>query len=157
MKAESFLGEDSGSVWGGFVMAWSRLFVGDPDEIPTDSGSCFTSDLCKKSCASHPISLRHINTESHNSLGEGATYNKTIIKVFHKLRLDSTTVPRALLLQLAVYAANIAVNAHGHITMLPVYGMIPRIPGVNGNDAIPQDEQFKVLVSARKEYARNVA
>lgn len=32
MQAASFLsGEDLRSVWGVFVMAWFRLFVGDPD------------------------------------------------------------------------------------------------------------------------------
>lgn len=70
----SFL-EDSETVWGSLVMCWSRLHVGDPERIPTDSGSCFTSTYFENACKSHSITLSHTNVQSHHSFSEGETYH----------------------------------------------------------------------------------
>lgn len=57
-------GEDSVSVWAAFCMCWSRLYVGDPEEILTDAGSCFTSPFFEQTYKEHEISLKHTNVES---------------------------------------------------------------------------------------------
>lgn len=138
-----------------FLMAWSRLYRGDPAEILTDSVSCFTSDLFKQACANNEITLRHTNTESHNSLGEGEICHKTIRKKIPKLRMDFPTVPKSCYNSRSM-SPTYSVNAHGLNSMLLVFGMVPKIPSVNGTRAISQDEWLRLLLSAWEEYAQNI-
>lgn len=158
LQAASFLsGEDSASVWNAFVRCWSRLYVGDPEEILTDAGTCFTSPFFSKMCDLHDITLRHTNVESHNSLGEGETYHHGVRKVFNKLRHGHPSVERGVLLQLSIFAINSSVNEHGLIPLLLAYGMLPRLPGVRGTGPLTRDERLKALEIARDEYAQLIA
>jgi transposase InsO family protein len=65
---------DVNSVWYCFIECWSRLFIGDPEELVTDQGSVFVSKAFEELCRSCDIILKHTGTESHNILGQGNVF-----------------------------------------------------------------------------------
>lgn len=81
---------------------WSRLFVGDPEEILTDKGIAHTSGEFQTFCSLHSIQLRHTPTGQHNSLGTDEGYHRPLRKVFLKLRSQNLVVHKKMLLQLSV-------------------------------------------------------
>lgn len=55
-QAATFLsGEEYTSVWNAFLVCWSRLFVGDPEKIAANAGSCFASAAFMQACRAHDI------------------------------------------------------------------------------------------------------
>ena len=152
-QAAVFLpGESAADVWNALLVCWSRLFVGDPEEIVTDQGSLFTSESFHGWCEASGIRLRHTPTEQHNSLSVGETYHHAVRKVFLKLRLENPRITKEVLLQLAVYAINTSTNPHGLIPVLLVFGMLPRLPDVGGTDPKTQQERMAMISTARQEY-----
>ena len=152
-QAAVFLpGQSAGDVWNALLLCWSRLFVGDPEEIVTDQGVLFTSKEFTEWCAQSGITLRHTPTEQHNSLSVGETYHHAVRKVFLKLRAENPNVSKELLLQLAVYAINTSTNPHGLIPVLLVFGVLPRLPDVGGTGPKAQSERMEMLNAARQEY-----
>lgn len=125
-QAATFLqGEDSGSLWVAFPMCWAHLYVGDPETILADSGTCLTSPYFSNFFAANHIRLRHTGVESHNSLGEGKKYHDGLRKVFQTLRMEKPTAHKVFLLQLSDFAINTSVNMHGLIPMPLVYACRP--------------------------------
>ena len=151
--------QDAASVWNALLSCWSRLYVGDPDVIVTDQGSNFNSQQFQSICDYHGIELRKTPTEQHNALGIGEKYHGALRKVFFKLRMDnpSMEVKSELLLQMAVFAINTSINPFGLIPTVLVYGLLPRMPGVENSGPLPQEQRFKVIQEARDEYAQWVA
>lgn len=64
-------GEGSATIWNNFVRCWSRLFVGDQEEIVTNQNTCFVSEEFRNFCNLHSIRFRHTPTEHHNNPGIG--------------------------------------------------------------------------------------
>lgn len=65
-------------------------------------------------------------------------------------------MPKAIFLQLAIYADNISVSAHGIIPMLLGFGMLPKIPGVSGTGSISQDEHSSCISPLGWIFSRNI-
>jgi transposase InsO family protein len=56
-------------VWSAFLRCWSYSLVGHPRSMLTDQGSVFLAHDWSNLCTAAGITLRHMGTESHNSLG----------------------------------------------------------------------------------------
>lgn len=64
--------------------------------------------------------------------------------------MENSAANKVILLQLAVFAINTNVNMHGLIPMFLVYGMLSRLPGIDGTGCLPQDQRMRLLHAARE-------
>lgn len=132
------------------------MSVGDPEDVLTDAGSCFSSPYFDSACKFHSITLRRANAEIHISLGKGETYHNELRNMFMKLHSEYPTAPRAQLLLLSVFAMNTSVNEHGLILVVLVFGMLLRLPDLPRSGPLPQDERINMLRAARVEFVQTV-
>lgn len=157
LQAAAFLaGEDARTVWTTLCLIWTRLYVGDPSEVLTDSGSVFKSAYFSDQCSARGITLRHTPVESHNSLGKGETFHSPLRKIYLKLSQTHPSIDRALILQLAVFAINSTANAKGLIPLLLVYGRLPNLPDFGDNNPT-HEERYAAIDTARQEYEKIIA
>jgi hypothetical protein len=148
-SAARFLaGQDTKTIWNTFLYMWVTMYTGYPSSILTDQGSVFTGKEWIDLCAKASVSLRTTGTESHNSLGQGETYQK--------VAMTHAELPDELSLALSVKAMNDTAGPHGLVPSLLLFGVLPRFPEIDGQ--LPdQDTRLKSMALAREEYEKLIS
>lgn len=139
-------------VWNAFLKCWATIYVGFPEKIKVDQGSCFTSLRWEKLSTDVGTIMEYSGVESHNSIGSGERYHGPLRRVFNKIKHENPKMPRELTLSLALKALNDTMGPEGLVPTLLVFGTLPRFPTVESSNA-GQFERMNALESARKEYA----
>jgi transposase InsO family protein len=148
---------DVTSVWNGFMECWSRLFIGDPEELVTDQGSVFISKTFEELCRSCEILLIHTGTESHNSLAQGERFHDPLRRTYQKLQDEQPDCAPETLLQCALFAINSTAGPEGLVPCLLVFGSLPRVPGLGGIASMDNSKRLALMQTVRTEYERVVA
>ena len=118
-------GENAESVWNAFVSCWVSIYIGFPNVVKHDYGSCFNSEFFQKSCKHFGIITKKVPFESHNSLGPVERYHAPLKRIYKKLKHESPDMDDKLALSTAVHGLNNKANPEGLIPTLFVFGTIP--------------------------------
>ena len=138
------------SVWESFVTCWASLYVGFPEKIKVDQGSCFTFVRWTKRCENVGTEVQLSGIESHNSLGVGEKYHAPLRRVYRKIRNEEPKLEKSTVLQLANKAINDTMGPEGLVPSLLDFGCVPRLP--SGSSELPgQKERMNALQTARRE------
>jgi hypothetical protein len=148
--------ENAASVWNTFLEAWSLMYGGLPQSIPTDRGSVLLSAEWKNACDLGRIHLRHTGTESHNSLGAGEQIHSRIRSVYSKITSEYPSLSRELRLSITVKALNDTAGPVGLVPSLLVFGTLPRTPDAP-KEFPAQRARLQAMKTARAEYERLIS
>ncbi len=143
-------GECAESVWNTFISIWVTVYVGFPNVLTHDFGSCFISEFFKNNCIEFGIIPKEIPCESHNSMSVGERYYSPQRRIYKKLKIEYPNLDNPTTLALAVRGLNNTANPEG---------LIPALLGFLGNIeslAPTQRERFAAMEAARKEMEKIV-
>ncbi len=83
--AQFVSGEDSESVRNAFIACWVSIYIGFPNVLKHDYGSCFTSKFFQRTCSNFGMVCKEIPCESHNCLGPGERYHSPLCTIHNKI------------------------------------------------------------------------
>jgi hypothetical protein len=149
MSARFLASVDTKTVWDTFLYCWALVYTGYPEQILTDQGSAFTSNVWATNCAETSIELLHTSVESHNSLGICEAYHSTIRRIYNKLSISFSDRPKSLRLAMTIKALNDTAGPNGLVPSLLLFGTYPRLPDQQHFD---NRARTAMLKSAREEY-----
>jgi hypothetical protein len=156
-SAATFLESHSGSfrqsvegVWLALIETRFTLYTGYPNRSRIDAGSIFASPRWKELSNMAGITLRMSGVEAHNSLGIGKRMHGPLRRIYNKIRMDYPHIPAGTLLKIGVNAMNDAIGENGLVSLLLVFGVIPRYPALN-TELPNQKVRIKVIAATQME------
>ena len=100
--------------------------MGYPDILVTDQGTVFTSEGWEERCKEAEIELENTGTGSHNSLGQVETYHAMLRRIYKKVHLTQSDLPKELSLSIAVKDMNDTAGPNGLVPSLLLFGAMPK-------------------------------
>jgi hypothetical protein len=127
-QAARFLNDlSSKETWEQLRHCWIDVYQGPPDVIVTDAGKNFVSAEFNQNAKAMNTEVKEVPVEAHNSIGKVERYHATLRRSFEIIQGELPTVPKEMILQMAVKTVNDSAGPDGIIPTLLVFGAYPRI------------------------------
>ena len=150
--AQFVKGESAVNVWNTLISCWVSVFVGFPNIVTNDYGSCFYSEFFQNSKREFGIIAKAIPCESQNSFGPRERYHAPLRRIYKKLKIENSQLDNDVALSIAVHGLNNTDNLEDLIPTSLVLGCILKIPLRNIKHLCrSQRERFAAMDSSRKE------
>lgn len=113
------------SVWAAFVECWASVYVGLPNRIRVDRGSCFGDNFYTIAIGAN-IDVARSGIEAHSSLGIGERYHQPLRNTYRKAKLSMAShIPDSSILAMCVKAMNDTLGPEGLVPSALVFGVYP--------------------------------
>ncbi|OXV05485.1 hypothetical protein Egran_06747, partial [Elaphomyces granulatus] len=119
-------------VWEALRMSWIDVYLGPPDLITHDAGTNFTAAEFQQYANSLATATKEVPVEAANTMGLVERYHKPLRRAYEVIEDEfkdnsSDSIPKALILQMAVKAVNDTAGHDGLVPTLLVFGAYPRM------------------------------
>lgn len=113
------------SVWAAFVECWASVYVGLPNRIRADRGSCFGDNFYTIAKGAN-IDVARSVIEAHSSLGIGEQYHQPLRNTFRKAKiLMASHIPESSILAMCVKAMSDTLGPKGLVSSALVFRVYP--------------------------------
>ena len=101
---------------------------------------------------------KKVPCESYNSLGPVERYHAPLRRIYSKIKIENPSLSNQVVLSIVVHGMNSTANPEGLMSILLVFGSVPKIPIGNLEHLAPnQRTHFAAMEASRKEMERIVA
>ena len=105
------------------IMCWSSVYTDLPHCMRVDEGSQFCKIFAELS-AIHEFNVKKSGIQSRNSLSVGERYREPLFHIYLKLKADSPSMQRQVLLALAVKSMSNTLGPEGIVPSSVVFGLL---------------------------------
>jgi hypothetical protein len=119
-------------VWEALWMSWIDTYLGPPDSVTHDSGTSFAAEEFQQYANSLTIVTKEVPVEAANTMGLVKCYHKPLRQAYEIIDDEfkdnsNGSIPKVLILQMAVKAVNDTAGYDGLVPTLLVFGAYPQM------------------------------